>query len=167
MSITYIHKVYHNIHTNMSIYSQSFAESLDGGALGKDFTSWVRVTTAALCRELPFAESSNLPWAFLCREALSSKWPSSPNVFFCRVSGPRQVVPLPTAGLCRVSCSANVLFAESLCFSSRQTQRLPAKASFPVVMWISPPLTVKPYLVKVFQKIPRNIESYGIYIEYR
>ena len=87
--------------------AKQFAESLNGGALGKHVTPSAQVTAAGslprvhVRRERGSRQSRCLPSAFVGRELLSANRPSSPRGFICRRSGPRPIKILPTACLCR------------------------------------------------------------------
>ena len=74
-----------------------------------------------------------MPTGIFCRARLSTKRPTSPRAVACRDAGPRRSCHLPTADVCREPLSANVFFAESPRFCSRQKSRISAKDVFPVV----------------------------------
>ena len=86
------------------------------------------------CRERGLRQRTVLPTGIFCRAQLSVKRPSSPRAIACREAGPRRSCHLPTADVCREPLSANVFFAESPRFCSRQKSRISAKDVFPVVV---------------------------------
>ena len=97
---------------------------------------WARgnvLPRAWFCRERGLRQRTVLPTGIFCRAQLSAKRPTSPRAVACRDAGPRQSYHLPTAGVCREPRSANVFFAESPRFCSRQKSRISAKDVFPVV----------------------------------
>ena len=98
---------------------------------------WARgnvLPRAWFCRERGLRQRTVLPTGIFCRARLSAKRPTSPRAVACRDAGPRQSCHLPTAGVCREPRSANVFFAESPQFCSRQKSRISAKGVFPVVL---------------------------------
>ena len=100
---------------------------------------WARgnvLPRAWFCRERGLRQRTVLPTGIFCRAQLSAKRPTSPRAVACRDAGPRQSYHLPTAGVCREPRSANVFFAESPRFCSRQKSRISAKDVFPVVNYL-------------------------------
>ena len=97
---------------------------------------WARgnvLPRAWFCRERGLRQRTVLPTGIFCRARLSAKRPTSPRAVACRDAGPRRSCHLPTADVCREPLSANLLFAESPRFCSRQKYRISAKNVFPVV----------------------------------
>ena len=112
---------------------------------------WARgnvLPRAWFCRERGLRQRTVLPTGIFCRARLSAKRPTSPRAVACRDAGPRRFCHLPTAGMCREPLSANVFFAESPRFCSRQKSRISAKDVFPgtelvmikreIIVYISP-----------------------------